>query len=81
MTFRPHVPFPKALPTVKIAAPGSESGYVVINESDFDASTHKKYEEQSALPDKFAYASRPLQSSAASAKAPRKQSADAVVAE
>ena len=35
------------LPTVKIKWPGSDSGYLVINEKDFDSAIHTLYEASS----------------------------------
>ena len=37
-----------ALPTVKIASPRSENGYLIINEPDFDEKIHTRYEEKGA---------------------------------
>lgn len=34
-----------AIPTVKIRSEDTESGYVIINESDFDREVHKPYAE------------------------------------
>jgi hypothetical protein len=39
-----------ALKTVKIASDDFESGYLIINESDFDKEKHKLYVEKNAAP-------------------------------